>query len=466
MTALAQGLGGMLSQPGTTLADRYVIEGECGRDRIVVLLSAHDAQLDRRVAIQTLAPEWARDPGVFDRFLRTARGALRLQNEHTVRILDTGTFPRGQPYSVVEYPDGHNFDHVLHTWGALAVPTAIDWVLQAAESIAEAHAQGSVHGDLKSGSLFLTRRCDGTATVKVAHFGLPALGDPLRCFSSVALTRPDRLLRSFYCLAPEQLRHPHEAYAQSDVWALGAITYEWLSGAPPFPAASLSDLSIAVLTRPPEPLLCDARSVDRRLEAAIACCLHKDPLARFADVAQFARAFAPHGTLLARASRDRIEHALGIRARPKVLLTLPLQPAANDDALLQDGASVFQRPASMRMIAGALLLLSALFAGVFMSVDADGHSRSPLPAFAGAIASQPAPVFQDSARPGASNAQVRSCPAANAAEAQPAPLQTPNARDWRNESRTSDSTTCLAIRPSGESERADRSGDSRASALQ
>src|SRR5262249_47545583 len=159
--------------------------------------------LDQRVALKILLPEWAGDPDVVERFLREGRAATRIKSEHVVRVFDVGTLESGAPFLVMEFLEGHSLDDVLATWGALPVPTAIDWVLQAAEAIGEAHTQGIVHRDLKPANLFLTRRADGSACIKVIDFGLSKLTDPRMSGASVKLTRPTDVMGSPHYMAPE-----------------------------------------------------------------------------------------------------------------------------------------------------------------------------------------------------------------------------------------------------------------------
>ncbi|MGA3122941.1 MAG: serine/threonine-protein kinase, partial [Polyangiaceae bacterium] len=380
MNQFAPDLSWRIPPPGATIASRYVIEAECGGDDVTVMLAAEDAQLDRRVAIQMLSPEWAGDFDMADQFLRAAHASMSLANEHTVRVLDSGTLPNGRPYLVAEYPDGRNFDQLVHAWGPLAAPTAIDWVLQAAEAVAEAHALGIIHGHLKLAHLFLTQRSNGTVCVKLTDFGLSPIGGPLRHLAEDVLGKPIHIMESLQYMAPEQLRSPYQAHVRTDVWALGAIVYELIAGESPFRGETLSELSIAVLSRPPTPLSALRPNIPPPVEAAIARCLQKDPDDRFGNVAAFAAALAPYGTHLGRASCDRIAHAL-IANRLSATSIVPPVAAEGDpsEAIPVDSSvSTFQKPASARIVVGSLLLLSALFVGVFMALYTDVHRSPPL----------------------------------------------------------------------------------------
>ena len=156
---------------GETIAGKYVIESECGRGGLAVVLSAWHAELDRRVAIKILLPEWSGDEHIAERFLREGRAATSIHSEHCVRVFDVGTLESGAAFLVFEYLVGQNLDEVL-AGGPLPVAIAIDWLLQACEAIADGHAQGIVHRDLKPANLFRTLLADGTASIKVIDFGL------------------------------------------------------------------------------------------------------------------------------------------------------------------------------------------------------------------------------------------------------------------------------------------------------
>lgn len=390
MNQFAPDLSWRIPPPGATIASRYVVEAECGGDDVTVMLAAEDAQLDRRVAIQMLSPEWAGDFDMADQFLRAAHASMSLANEHTVRVLDSGTLPNGRPYLVAEYPDGRNFDQLVHAWGPLAAPTAIDWVLQAAEAVAEAHALGIVHGHLKLAHLFLTQRSNGTVCVKLTDFGLSPIGGPLRHLAEDALAKPIHIMESMQYMAPEQLRSPYQAHVRTDIWALGAIVYELIAGESPFRGETLSELSIAVLSRPPTPLSALRPNIPPPVEAAIARCLQKDPDDRFGNVAAFAAALAPYGTHLGRASCDRIAHAL-VANRLSAASIVPPVAAEGDPSEaspVDSSVSTFQKPASARIVVGSLLLLSALFVGVFMALYTDVHRSPALSSWVGVIAPQ------------------------------------------------------------------------------
>lgn len=365
--------------PGDTIAGKYVVEAERGRGGLAVVFSAIQSELDRRVAIKVLLPEWAHDPEVVERFVREGRAATRIKSEHVVHVFDVGTLPNGAPYLVLEYLEGHNLDEVLRSWGPLPIPTAIDWLLQAAEAIAEAHAHGIVHRDLKPANLFLTQHADGTACIKVIDFGLSKVTSPSLMAPTDGLTRTTDVIGSPHYMAPEQLRSTHQADARADLWALGVVLYEFLAGKPPFWGGTLPELFATVLTQPVPPLSAARANVPPAVEQAILRCLQKDPDARFACIADLARALAPYGTRHARASFDRIDRTFRDNGRVSDWSLLPplADPPEEDPLGATDDGQVFRTPTSARVVVGSFFMLSGLFIGAFMWIYADVHAGEP-----------------------------------------------------------------------------------------
>ena len=364
MTDSAPRLEWTIPRSGDVIDGKYVVERACGRGGLAVVLSAMHAGLDQRMAIKMLLPEWAGDNEVIERFLREGRAATRIKSEHVVRVFDVGKHETGAPYLVLEFLEGHNLDDVLRMWGPLPVPTAVDWVLQAAEAIAEAHIYGIVHRDLKPANLFLTRRADGSACVKVIDFGLSKLTDPRMSGSSAKLTRPSDIMGSPHYMAPEQLRATCEADARADLWALGAVLHELLVGKPPFRGETVPEICATVLTQEPPRLTSIRASVPPPVENAVLRCLVKDPEARMANAAELARAIAPFGTSLARTSCARIERLLEGGGVVSDLSLLPPmtdeRPPSLADWPSDPYAERLRGSSSMRVILGSVLLLGAL----------------------------------------------------------------------------------------------------------
>jgi serine/threonine-protein kinase len=390
-----------IPEKGETIASKYVIEAPCGRGGLAVVLSAMHLELDRRVAIKVLLPEWAGDAEVVRRFVREGRTATRIKSEHVVRVFDVGTLDSGAPYLVLEYLEGHNLEDIVTNWGPVAVPTAIDWVLQAAEAIAEAHAHGIVHRDLKPANLFLTRRADGSACIKVIDFGLSKLNDArLRGVSKITL--PTDVMGSPHYMAPEQLKATCDADERADLWALGAVLHELITGQAPFGGETVAEICATVLTQATPRISSIRANVPAGLERAVLRCLEKDPAARFATVAEMAYAIAPFGTAVAGRSYERIARMAGppvpsaLPSTPTALsneVTLPSLPSL-PPALFEDGAQArtswpndladpgYPRraagtEASARVILGSLLMLAGLGAGVFMFMYSTVHGLEP-----------------------------------------------------------------------------------------
>jgi eukaryotic-like serine/threonine-protein kinase len=379
-----------IPRPGETVAGKYVVEGPCGRGGLAVVLSAVHAGLDRRVALKVLLPEWAGDPQIVERFLREGRAATRIKSEHVVRVFDVGSLENGAPYMVLEYLEGQNLETVVATWGPIAVSTAIDWVLQAAEAIAEAHSYGIVHRDLKPGNLFLTRRPDGTSCVKVIDFGLSKLTDPRMRDAQTNLTRPTDIMGSPPYMAPEQLRATCEADARADQWALGAVLHELVTGRPPFHGESMPMVCATVLMDPAPPLSTVRSDVPAAVEQAVLRCLEKTAEARFANLAEMAHALAPYGSPAARTSCARIERVLDSDASLSALsLFPPIEvPPPDTSAWPIDPKAmgpVFVAAVSGKVVTGCLIVLTGLGAAALMWIHSTVHgSDAPTTITAGA----------------------------------------------------------------------------------
>jgi serine/threonine-protein kinase len=387
-----------IPRPGQIIAGKYVVESRSARGGIAVVLTAMHADLDRRVAIKVLLPEWAGDSAIVERFLRQGRTATRMKSEHVARVFDVGTIEGGgPPYLVLEHLEGHNLGDVVSTWGPLPVQTAVDWVLQAAEAVDEAHVQGVIHRDLKPANLFLTHRPDGTACIKVVDFGLSRLTAPPGLHEPQTPPESEVLGSPAYS-APEQLRSESLADARADIWSLGVILHELITGRPPFEGTTTPGVCAAVLTRPPPPISTLRANVPEEVEQAVLVCLEKDPDARFPSVAEMARAMAPFGTLGARASCERIDRTRSSQDRRSGKVETAPHPAApgagaaraSEESEPDDwevDRRVFQSPASAKIVLGALLILiglgSAVFMGLYASVHGGeerttGHAAAPL----------------------------------------------------------------------------------------
>jgi tRNA A-37 threonylcarbamoyl transferase component Bud32 len=263
------------------------------------VIAARHELLDVRVAVKLLSPELVAHSAVVVRFLREARAAARLQSEHVARVMDVGTLSGGQPYIVMDLLEGQDLEHRLQG-GPVAIHDAVDWVLQALEGMAHAHAAGIVHRDLKPANLFLTSTPDGREIVKVLDFGIAKLSDvePRGGVGtrSGVLTEEHSALGSPSYMAPEQVRGSHGVNQRADIWALGAILYELVTGNVAFGGMTIGEVFGAVLHEKPTPMRQLRPDTPLGLESLVARCLEREPAKRFANVAEVARALAPFGS--------------------------------------------------------------------------------------------------------------------------------------------------------------------------
>jgi serine/threonine-protein kinase len=315
-----EGLG-VAVQPGSVLLGKYRVDRVIGVGGMGAVIGARHLQLDERVAIKFLLPEMVQHDEVVQRFLREARAAIKIRSEHCVRVFDVGRLENGAPYMVMEFLEGQD----LGAFGARQLPIhdVVDWVLQASEALAEAHAMGVVHRDLKPANLFLTRRADGTACVKVLDFGI---SKQAASGADAGVTKTQAVLGSPRYMSPEQMRSTKDVDARADIWALGAVVYELIAGVPPFDGETVTSLFAAILQDDPKPLGAWRSDVSPALEAAVRGSLEKNRDRRYASIAHFAAALAPFGSPTARASAERIGRVLGVQAPAPIAPTLPLHP--------------------------------------------------------------------------------------------------------------------------------------------
>jgi serine/threonine-protein kinase len=287
----------------TIISGRYRIDDCLAWGGMGVVYAATHVDLGHRVALKFLRPDLASDTEAIERFLEEARMAAGFRSEYVAHVLDYGHHD-GIPFMVAELLEGVDLWTVLDDRGALSVSDAADWVAQACAGLAEVHAAGIVHRDLKPENLFLARLPDGSNRVKLLDFGVSKRVGAGRC-----LTKPKKGVGSPLYMSPEQMRG-QEIDARADVWALGTVLYELLTGRLPFDAGSVSEICNRVLrSAPPRPSRFRA-GLNPELEALILRCLEKDRSRRFADVAELARALTPFGRQDAARAAEEAERIL------------------------------------------------------------------------------------------------------------------------------------------------------------
>jgi hypothetical protein len=325
--------GGAGVREGDVLAGKYRVERVLGAGGMGVVVAAYHLQLDERVALKFLLPEALGNPEAVARFAREARAAVKIKNEHVARVIDVGTLANGAPYMVMEYLEGGDLAAWIKQRGPLPIEQAVEFVLQACVAVADAHALGIVHRDLKPANLFCVRRSDGQLSIKVLDFGISKMTDP-NGLSSASATRTSALMGSPVYMSPEQMRSSKDVDARTDLWALGVILFQLLTGTTPFVGESITELAVKVATESPPPVRSFRPDVPSALEAVITKCLEKDRRSRYANVAELAVALLVFGPKRARVSVERISGILQAAGLSASALALPPSPQLQAGTLL------------------------------------------------------------------------------------------------------------------------------------
>jgi serine/threonine protein kinase len=299
-------------QPGDILARKYRVERVLGIGGMGAVVAAIHMELDQRVALKFLLPSVAAKREVVERFAREARAAAKIRSEHVARVTDVGMLENGTPYIVMEYLEGRDLDAIVTQDGPLPIQIAVDYVLQACVAIAEAHVAGIVHRDLKPGNFFLARQTDGGEIIKVLDFGISKslIGGPDSDGRSGVLTKTTDVFGSPLYMSPEQLKSSRDVDARADLWAIGVILFELVSGQAPFDRGTVAEIFGAILHEKPLRLRAALSGAPAGLEHVIARCLEKEPDRRYPDIGDLASALAPFGSADASISVQRISRVL------------------------------------------------------------------------------------------------------------------------------------------------------------
>ena len=255
------------------VAGRYEIERALGHGAMAVVDLAHDVELGRPVALKRLAENLSRDDELHARFLREARLAARLSHPNVVRVYDVGD-DGGRPFIAMEYVDGETLAQYVARRGPLPPDEAAELGVQICRALAAAHAAGLVHRDVKPQNLLLRR--DGV--LKLGDFGIAFGAEGTR------LTMAGTVLGTAAYLAPEQARG-EDVTAAADVYGVGAVLHELLTGAPPRSPSTLAELAAAETIRAPA-------GVPHALASLVMSCLEPDPRRRPSSAAEVARRLA------------------------------------------------------------------------------------------------------------------------------------------------------------------------------
>ncbi|HET8762921.1 MAG TPA: serine/threonine-protein kinase, partial [Gemmatimonadales bacterium] len=252
------------------LGDAYTIEGEVGRGGMGVVYRATDNRLQRRVAIKVLPPELAFQQDIRERFTREAQTAARLSHPHIVPIHTVGE-GQGLVYFVMGYVDGESVGSRLKRRGKLQADEARRIMKETADALSAAHAVSVIHRDIKPDNILL----EGTrGRVMVTDFGI---AKALSSSSGATLTGAGVAIGTPSFMSPEQAAGEREIDGRSDLYSLGIVTYQMLTGELPFQAPTVAGILMKQITEPAPDLRTHRRDVPEDLALAVSRCLEKDP---------------------------------------------------------------------------------------------------------------------------------------------------------------------------------------------
>lgn len=445
-----------LVREGQVLDGKFRVERIVGEGAMGLVVEATHLSLDERVALKFLRQEGQQRPDIAARFAWEARAAAKIKSDHVARVFDVGTTEDGTPFIVMEFLEGSDLASILELRRRLDVEEAVEYVIQACEGLADAHARGIIHRDVKPENLFLAHGAGALKQVKILDFGISKASldtDPTTAHTTQIMGSP-------HYMSPDQIRNTHNVDARADVWSLGVVLFELLSGEMPFTATDVTALISQILHEPHRKLRSVHPGLAPELEAVVDRCLAKNPSDRFATAADLAIALLPFAPKRSRAIVEKaaaITRSVGgagavatLESRPppssRSSGAVPVAPVAgkSTDSALGTSVTPTPPPAARRgpgpvvWVAAAVVLLIGLGASAFALFWTGNPSRgtaTPGPsASAGepsgwaTIAVEPAtapvPIDQATGEPVASGAPSRTAPIRTMRPVQSAPPPT------------------------------------------
>jgi eukaryotic-like serine/threonine-protein kinase len=294
---------------GAVVAAKYRVEHVIGYGGMGVVCLATHVELGTPVAVKFVRAELGSDERAVARFLTEARAAAQLRSQHACRVADYGRLPSGSPYIVMEYLVGQDLRARVESRGPMSVEDAVSVALQACEALAEAHSKHIVHRDVKPENLFLSEGPGGAESLKVLDFGISKQVSPLGV--PRAMTDSMEGVGSPAHMSPEQMLDPSSVDFRTDIWSLGVVLYEILTGQLPFAGESGPQLCANVMTTLPISPQAHRADIPDGLARVILSCLEKDRELRFRDIGELSRALQEFGGADAALAATRVEQIFG-----------------------------------------------------------------------------------------------------------------------------------------------------------
>jgi serine/threonine-protein kinase len=313
--------------PGT-LAGEFLVDEARSRGGFAVVYLATQLGTGRPAALKVLRRRLAASTRILERFQQEAAALRRLAHPHIVEILGAGDLPDGRPYIAMEWIEGRTLRQELRARGALSAAEALSVIEEVGAALSAAHALGIVHRDVKAQNIMAIPR-GGWFTTRLVDFGIAKLLEPERLGRGPIFTQSS-VLGTPGSMAPEQIAG-RPVDARTDVYALGLLLYELLTGQPAFHADNLVELEELQLFAPP-PRAGDLVAVPPAFDAAIARCLEKSPDARYPSVAELLADLHLRAAPLAARDEARVRPAAALHASVQIEGEGEIDEAAFDDA--------------------------------------------------------------------------------------------------------------------------------------
>jgi serine/threonine-protein kinase len=269
---------------GTTVAGKYHVDRMIGRGGMGAVFQATNLAIGKRVALKFLDHEAAKNREACQRFQREAEAAGMAESAHIVQIFDSGVTDAGLPFLVMELLTGEDLRACLKREGRLSVPSALRIVSQVLRALVRAHEAGIVHRDLKPDNVFLCARDDDPSFVKLVDFGISKVA---RARTADTLTRRGTVLGTAFYMSPEQAQSFADIDGRTDLFSLGAILFEMLTGRPPHGGRTYEAVLIAICTHDAADVRTLVPDVPSNVAALVSRALQREREQRFQSAAEF-----------------------------------------------------------------------------------------------------------------------------------------------------------------------------------